>query len=132
MANVSITASSNVTVQQIPNITATTNPQSSGTVGTTFDVTGAALASSAALIMQIGISNDRAETNTISITVTDSHSNQSFVGQAKIDFADQDDSTVVVQFSDFPLQADQVTPMDKCDYRINLVGSSAGFQVFTV
>ena len=65
------------------------------------------------------------------LTVTDSHSNQSLVGQAEIDFADQDDSTVVVQFSDFPLQADQVTPMDKCDYRINLVGSSVGFQVFT-
>ena len=39
------------------------------------------------------------------LTVTDSHSNQSLVGQAEIDFADQDDSTVVVQFSDFPLQA---------------------------
>jgi len=39
------------------------------------------------------------------LAVADSHSNQSFVGQAKIDFADQDDSTVVVQFSDFPLQA---------------------------
>jgi hypothetical protein len=52
-------------------------------------------------------------------------------GGAEIDFADQDDSTVFVQFNDFPLQADQVTPMDQCAYKINLAGSSGGFQVFT-
>ena len=76
-------------------MTAPTNPQSSGTFGTTFDVTGAALASSATLIVQIGISNHRGETNTITTTVTDSYSNQSFVGQPEIDFADRDDSTFV-------------------------------------
>jgi hypothetical protein len=131
MPNVSIKQSSNVTVQQISDTTATTNAQSSGTVTSASDVTGQALASSAALIVQIGIENNRGEANTITITVTDSHSNQSFVGQAEIDFGEQDDSTVFVQLSDFPLQADQVTPMDECDYRINLVGSSAGFQVFS-
>lgn len=132
MTNVSITANSNVTVQQIPNTTATTNAESSGEVTSNSDVTGTALASSAALIMQIGIDNSlTGNANTATISVTDSHSNQSFVGQAEIDFADQDDSTVFVQFSDFPLQADQVTPMDQCDYKINLVGSSASYQVFS-
>jgi hypothetical protein len=132
MTNVRLTANSNVTVQQIPGITATTNAQSSGTVTGTSNVTGTALASSAALIVQIGVDNSpTGNANTATITVTDSHSNQSFVGQAEIDFADQDDSAVFVQFSDFPLQADQETPMDECDYTINLVGSSAGYQVFT-
>lgn len=48
-----------------------------------------------------------------------------------IDFPQGDTSVVVVEFSGFPFQADQVTPMDKCDYRLDLVGSQASYQVFS-
>lgn len=131
MASVSVTQNFNVTVQQISGITATTNAQSSAML-TANDVTGTAVGSSATLTVQIGIESDGVGANTITITVTDPHSNQSFVGQVQINFADQDSSTVFVQFSSFPLQADQVTPMDECNYTIHLTGSSASFQVFTV
>ena len=73
---------------------------------TANDVTGTAVGSSATLTVQIGIESDEVGANTITITVTDPHSNQSFVGQVQINFADQDSSTVFVQFSSFPLQAD--------------------------
>jgi hypothetical protein len=133
MANVSVKQNSNVTVQQIPDTTATAPAASSGTVTSTNNAYGTAYARSALLVVQIGIDNSlTGNANTVTTTVTDSHSNQSFFGQAEIDFAEQDDSTVFVQFSDFPLQADQVTPMDECDYRIDLVGSSASYQLFTV
>jgi hypothetical protein len=132
MATVSILQSVNVGVQQIPDVTVGTNP-SSATVGTVADATGQALASPGELLLvQVGIENFRSEANTVTITVTDSHANDSFLGQAVLAFDEGDDSIAFVQFSDFPLQADQVTPMDKCDYRINVVGSTVAYQVFAL
>jgi hypothetical protein len=130
MGTVSIQQNINVDVQQIPQVTVSTNP-SSATVSTVADATGQALASPGQLLLvQVTIENFRSEANTVTITVTDSHANDSFLGQAVVDFGEGDDSTAFVQFSDFPLQADQVTPMDECDYRINVVGSSVSYQVF--
>jgi hypothetical protein len=130
MATVSIQQSINVDVQQIPDVSITTNP-SSAPVGTVADATGQALASPGELLLvQIGIENSRSEPNTVTITVTDSHANGSFLAQAVVGFDEGDDSTAFAQFSNFPLQADQVTPMDRCDYRINVVGSSVVYQVF--
>jgi hypothetical protein len=132
MATVFIQQNVNVDVQQIPGVSVSSNP-SSGTAGTTFDVTGTALASPGELLLvQVSIGNSRSEANTATITVTDSHANDSFLGQAVISFDEGDDSTAFVQFSNFPPQADQVTPMDKCDYQINLVGSFVDYQVFAL
>jgi len=132
MATVTVLQDFNVVVQPIPDVTLDTNP-SSATAGTVADVTGVALASPGeVLLVQVAIENFRSETNTVTITVTDSHANESFLGQAAMAFDEADDSLVVVQFSDFPLQADQVTPMDKCDYRINVVGSTVAYQVFAL
>jgi hypothetical protein len=131
MANVSVKTNSNVTVQQIQGPTGSQGAQSSGTITPTNSRADQVLAASAALIVQIGIDNSLTGlANTATITVTDAHSNQSFEGEAEIDFADQDNSNVFVQFSDFPPQADQ-TAMDKCNYSINLVGSSASYQLFS-
>lgn len=130
MGTVSIQQHINVDVQQIPEVTVSTNP-SSATVSIVADVTGRTLASPGQLLLvQVGIENFRSEANTVTITVTDSHANDSFLGQAVVNFGEGDDSTAFVQFSNFPLQADQVTPMDECDYRINVVGSSVSYQVF--
>jgi hypothetical protein len=132
MAAISITQSVNVDVRQIQKVDVPSNP-SSGTAGTVADVTGQALASPGELLLvQIGIENFRSEANTVTITVTDSHANESFIGQAIADFSEGDDSTAFVQFSNFPLQADQVTAMDKCDYRISVAGSSVAYQVFAL
>lgn len=131
MANVVIQQNVNVDVNEIAGITVNTNPDS-GTVGSTFDTTRTALASPGEdLLLQASIENDRAEANAVTVAVTDSHSNNSFLGEVSIDFAEGDDSTVFVEFSNFPLQADQVTPMDKCEYRIHLVGSQVNYEVFS-
>jgi hypothetical protein len=102
-------------------------------VGTVADATGQALPSRGELLLvQVGIENFHSEANTVTVTVTDPHANDSFLGQAVLSFDEDDDSTAFVQFSDFPMQADQVTPMDKCDYRINVVGSTVAYQIFAL
>jgi hypothetical protein len=130
MATVSILQNVSLGVQEMSGVTVSSNP-SSFNVGSVGDVTGVALASPGEfLLVQVGIENFRGEANTATVTVTDSHANESFLGQALLAFDEGDDSTAFVQFSNFPLQADQVTPMDKCDYRISLVGSTVACQVF--
>ncbi len=56
-----------------------------------------------------------------------------------IDFDSGDDVELCVQFSDFRLQADQVTPTDKCTFEFSPRkgvepnnGTEASFAVFTV
>jgi hypothetical protein len=132
MATVSVLQDFNVTVQEIPEVTVGTNP-SSATASTVADTTGVALASPGELLLvQVGIENVRSEANTVTVTVSDSHADGSFLGQAELAFDEGDDGVAFVQFSDFPLQADQVTAMDKCDYRISVVGSSVAYQVFAL
>ena len=132
MVSVSILQNTIVDVQQIPDVTVGSNP-SSANVSSAGDARGQALASPGeVLLVQVGIENFRSEANTVTVTVTDAHLNESFFGQVELDFDEGDDSTAFVQFSNFPLQADQVTPMDKCDYRISVVGSTVAYQVFAL
>jgi hypothetical protein len=126
MASVSITASTNVSVQEISGPTSTTSP-STFDINSNSPVTGTALASpSTPLTVQIGISNKRGDPNRCRLTVSDCYGNQSFLGQASIDWDEADDSEVWVQFSEFPLQADQSSPMDKCNYEIVLSNKQSG------
>ena len=124
---------SNVTVQSISGTTSSTGG-SSFNVNSTFAATGRALASPGQfLTVQIGIENGSGDPDTCTIVLTDSHMNNSFNGEAIITWDQDDTSTVWVQFSDFPLQADQVTPMDECDYSIsvfNTLHNSQGTEVF--
>ena len=140
MATVTIGASNvNVTVQSIAGTTSSTGG-SSFNINNTFAATGRALASPGQpLTVQIGIENERGDPNSCTLLLTDSHMNNSFNGEAIIAWEQDDTSTAWVQFSNFPLQADQVTPMDECDYSIALVntldnsqGTQAFAQVFTL
>ncbi|MBO0783134.1 MAG: hypothetical protein J2P37_30330, partial [Ktedonobacteraceae bacterium] len=118
--------------QQIPNTTSSKSG-SSFNVGSTYAVTATALASPGQLLtVQVGIENGRGDPNTSTIVLTDSYSNNSFNGEAIITWDQDDTSTVWVQFSDFPLQADQVSPMDKCDYSISVLGTEVSAQVVTL
>jgi len=91
------------------------------------------------LTVQICIENEHGDPDTCLIVLTDSHLNNSFTGEAIITWDQDDTSAVCVQFSDFPLQGDQVTPMDECDYSIsvfntlnNSQGTEVSAQVFTL
>ena len=134
MATITVGASNvNVTVQSITGTTSSSGG-SSFNVNNTFAATGRALASPGQpLTVQIGIENGRGDPNSCTILLTDSHMNNSFNGEAIITWDQDDTSTGWVQFSNFPLQADQVTLMDECDYAISLVNtldSSQGTEVF--
>ena len=122
----------NVTVQSISGTTSSTGG-SSFHVTSTSAATGRALASPGQLLtVQIGIENGRGDPDTCLIVLTDSHLNNAFTGEAIIIWDQDDTSTVWVQFSDFPLQGDQVTPMDECDYSIsvfNTLNNSQGTEV---
>ncbi len=124
---------SNVTVQTISG-TASSSGGSSFNVNGTFAATGTALASPGQLLtVQIGIENSVGDPDTCTIVLTDSHMNNSFIGEAIITWDQDDTSTVWVQFSNFPFQGDQVTPMDECNYSIsvfNTLNNSQGTEVF--
>jgi hypothetical protein len=81
--------------------------------------------------VQVGITNDRSDPDRVTVSVSDPSGSQAFAGQAVIDFDDGEDSAVWVQFSNFPLQADQVTPTGECNYSISVQNreSSSGTQV---
>jgi len=118
-----------VTVQSIQTPTTTGG---SFTVGSTYASTGVILASPGQLlVVQVGVENYIGDPDTCTIVVTDPHSNQSFQGVATITWDSDDTSTQWVQFSNFPLQADQVTPMDKCNYSIAVSNNNnTGTQVY--
>jgi hypothetical protein len=113
-----------VTVRQIQDTTSTTDP-SYFEVNSTYPATGTALASPGQLLtVQISIENNRGDPDRCTIRVTDPYNNQSFLGEAIMDWSQGDLSTLWVEFSGFPLQADQSTPMDKCDYSIEVYNST--------
>lgn len=127
----------NVTVQSIPDKTSTSGG-SSFNVNSTSAATGTALSSPGqSLVVQIGIENDRGDPDTCTLAITDSYGNSSFQGIATISWEQDDTSLVWIQFSDFPLQADQVTLMDKCNYSISVsnqdgTGTEVFAQVYTL
>jgi hypothetical protein len=55
------------------------------------------------------------------ITASDSSGSASFFGQVSIEWPENETSTQFVQFSNFPLQADQMTPVDRCNLVLSLV-----------
>lgn len=123
---------SNVTVQTISDTTSSSGG-SSFNVNSTFAATGTALASPGQLLtVQIGIENSRGDPDTCTIVLSDSSGNNGFNGEAIITWDQDDTSTVWVQFSDFPLQADQ-DPVSECNYSISLLNTlnnSEGTEVF--
>ena len=120
MALVRMSATTNVSAQEISGPTSSTNP-STFNINNNSSVTGTALSSPGMpLTVQIGIENGRGDPDSCRVTVSDCYGNQSFLGQAVIDWEEGDDSVAWVQFGDFPLQADQSTPMDQCNYEIAL------------
>ncbi|GAC1380019.1 MAG: hypothetical protein NVSMB33_05690 [Ktedonobacteraceae bacterium] len=133
MATMTVGSNSyNVTVQSIQSATSSTGG-SSFNANSTYAATGVALASPGQLLtVQVGIENYRGDPDTCTIQLTDPYGNQSFQGVATISWNENDTSTVWVQFSGFPLQADQSTPMDKCNYSIavlNIIDNSQGTDV---
>src|SRR5262245_43672595 len=121
MATVTVLVANNVTVKQISGSTSSVAPSSFNVNSDSPTPVGTALASPV-LTVQVGVDNSlRGDPDRCTITVSDSSGSNLFLGQASIEWPADDTSTQFVQFSDFPLQADQVTPTDRCNYVLSLV-----------
>jgi hypothetical protein len=120
MGTVTIVFSNNVTASQIPSPTASTTP-STFTVNSNGPAPGRALSQADQLTVQIGVENNRGDPDRCTIDVSDSYGNASFSARVTVEWAENDTSIQYLQFSNFPLQQSQVTPMDKCDYALSLV-----------
>ncbi len=121
----------NVTVRQVTG-TASTGLGSTFNIGSTATVTGVALASPGEfLTVDFSIENSRGEANTVTIVTSDPSGSNAFLGEGVITWAEGDTSTAWVQFTEFPLQADQETPTGSCDYAITSL-TDASASVFTV
>ncbi len=54
------------------------------------------------------------------LSVSDTSGSGFFFGEAFLNWVADDTSLAWVEFSGFPLQADQMTPTGECDYSISL------------
>jgi hypothetical protein len=128
----------NVTVRSISGTTSS-SLGSGFNVSNGFPVTGLAVSSPGeSLVVQVSLENSRGDAVTGTVAVSDSSGSGQFFGAASISWDADDTSVAWLEFSDFPRQADQVTPTGECDYQISLTndaGSSGvvvGAKVFTI
>ncbi|MEU7001485.1 hypothetical protein [Nonomuraea sp. NPDC046570] len=140
MASLSVGAiTRNVTVRSI-NDTTSSGLGSGFNVGNTAPVTGRALSTPGVpLTVQISAENDRGDGNTCTFVVADPSGSGLFLGEASLTWPEGDTSVGWVEFSNFPIQADGVTPVGDCDYAISLnhdtdvsSGTQVGVRVFTL
>jgi hypothetical protein len=72
------------------------------------------------------IENSRGDPDQCEVTVSDPYDNNSFTATDTISWQSGDTSIQYIEFSNFPLQADQVTPMDKCHYTMSVTNTLDG------
>lgn len=75
-------------------------------------------------VLLFEVENSEGDPNEVTINVSDYYGNNSFVATGVLDWDAGNFSTRYVEFSDFPLQADQVTPMDQCKYVASVVNTT--------
>ncbi|WP_343948660.1 hypothetical protein [Nonomuraea longicatena] len=127
----------NVTVRSI-NDTTSRSMGSSFNVSNGFPVTGVALSTGVPLTVQISADNSRGDGNTCSFAVSDPEGNGRFLGEAALTWEEGDSSVGWVEFSGFPLRADDVSPVQECNYAVSLThntdssGTVVGVRVFTL
>lgn len=83
-------------------------------------------------VLLFEVENSEGDPNEVTIIVSDYYGNNSFNATGVLDWAQGDFSIQYVEFSDFPLQADQVTPTDQCNYVasvVNTVANDSGTEV---
>jgi hypothetical protein len=75
-------------------------------------------------VLLFEVENSEGDPNEVTISVSDYYGNNSFAATGTLDWNAGDFSIQYVEFSDFPLQADQVTPMDQCNYVASVVNTT--------
>ncbi|MFI0903111.1 hypothetical protein ACH4TE_06120 [Streptomyces sioyaensis] len=84
------------------------------------------------LTVDIRVKNSHGGANTVTAQVTDPSGSGGFFGEGSLTWDDGDDSEVWIEFTDFPLRADQVTATDSCGYSVNASGDAVAVTEFTL
>ncbi|ELP62168.1 hypothetical protein ACKI1I_28850 [Streptomyces turgidiscabies] len=132
MATVSVSPQTfNVAVLQVTG-TNSTGLGSAFNVGSLAPVTDTALASPGVkLTVDIQAENPKGVANSLTVAVTDPSGSNGFFGQGTITWDDGDSGVAWIEFTGFPLQADQVTDTGECGLSLQTSSEDAAVRVFT-
>ena len=132
MATVSVSPQTfNVTVLEVTG-TNSTGLGSSFNVGSLAPVTDTELATPGVkLTVDIQAENTTGVANSLTVAVTDPSGSNGFFGQGTISWDDGDADVAWIEFTGFPLQADQVTDTGECELSLQTSIEVVAVQVFT-
>jgi hypothetical protein len=132
MATVSVSPQTfNVSVLQVTG-TNSTGLGSSFNVGSLAPVTDTELATPGVkLTVDVQAENTTGAANSLVVAVTDPSGTNGFFGQGTISWDDGDDSVAWIEFTGFPLQADQVTDTGECGISLQTSAQDVAVRVFT-
>jgi hypothetical protein len=132
MATVSVSPQTfNVTVLEVTG-TNSTGLGSSFNVGNLAPVTDTELATPGVkLTVDIQAENTTGVANSLTLAVTDPSGSNGFFGQGTISWDDGDADVAWIEFTGFPLQADQVTDTGECELSLQTSTEVVAVRVFT-
>jgi hypothetical protein len=132
MATVSVSPQTfNVTVLEVTG-TNSTGLGSSFNVGNLAPVTDTELATPGVkLTVDIQAENTTGVANSFTVAVTDPSGSNGFFGQGTISWDDGDADVAWIEFTGFPLQADQVTDTGECELSLQTSTEVVAVRVFT-
>jgi hypothetical protein len=132
MATVSVSPQTfNVTVLEVAG-TNSTGLGSSFNVGSLAPVTATELATPGVkLTVDIQAENTTGVANSLTLAVTDPSGSNGFFGQGTISWDDGDADVAWIEFTGFPLQADQVTDTGECELSLQTSTEVVAVRVFT-
>jgi hypothetical protein len=132
MATVSVSPQTfNVTVLEVTG-TNSTGLGSSFNVGSLAPVTDTELATPGVkLTVDIQAENTTGVANSLTLAVTDPSGSNGFFGQGTISWDDGDADVAWIEFTGFPLQADQVTDTGECELSLQTSTEVVAVRVFT-
>ncbi|MCQ9179798.1 hypothetical protein KMT30_12335 [Streptomyces sp. IBSBF 2953] len=122
----------NVTVLEVSD-TNSTGLGSSFNVGSLAPVTDTALATPGVkLTVDVQAENTKGVANSLTVAVTDPSGSNGFFGEGTITWEDGDSGVAWIEFTEFPLQADQVTETGECGLSLQTSTEDVGVRVFTL
>lgn len=132
MATVSVSPQTfNVTVLQVTG-TNSTGLGSSFNVGSLAPVTDTALATPGVkLTVDVQAENTKGVANSLTVAVTDPSGSNGFFGEGTITWEEGDSGVAWIEFTGFPLQADQETETGECGLSLQTSTEDVGVRVFT-
>jgi hypothetical protein len=75
-------------------------------------------------VLLIEIENSSGDPDECTVTVSDYYGNNAFSATGTANWQAGDKSLQYIEFSGFPLQTDQVTQMDQCNYMMSVVNTT--------